>query len=235
MLITIDGPAGSGKSTVARRLAKELSEKTSKPFEYLDTGSMYRSVALLGMRENIDWNVPEQLEELAAAAQIDVDIGRTFLNGEDVTDRVRLPEITEKTKFAADNPVIRQIMVESQRRIAFRYLAENKGVVTEGRDQGSAVFPDADCKFFVTATPEERAKRRCHEFQQREIQCDFQTVLQDIIQRDQRDSSRQVGPLKEPQDALRVVTDKMSIDDVVEFLVRNVLKKIEKLKNSSEI
>lgn len=228
MLITIDGPAGSGKSTVAKRLSQKLSKQTSNIFEYLDTGSMYRSIALLGIWKKVDWNIPEQLEQLAASTQIDVDVGRTFLNGEDVTDQVRLPETTEKTKFAADNPVIRQILVERQRQIASRYLSENKGVVTEGRDQGSVVFPDAACKFFVTATPEERAKRRCHEFQQRGIESDFQTVLQDIIQRDQRDSSRKVGPLKEPSDALRIVTDKMSIDEVVEFLVEKVLEKLEK-------
>jgi len=218
MIITLDGPAGAGKSTVAKLLAKRLAEKLGKAFEYLDTGSMYRAVVLLGIRSQTDWNHPEELERFAESADINIVEGRTFLNGEDVTEAVRSPDITEKSRFAADNPVIRQVMVERQRGIAQRFLAENKGLVTEGRDQGTVVFPDADCKFFLTATPEERAKRRMGELQQRGIVGDFNEIYRQIMERDNRDAARSVGPLCEPPDAYRIVSDGMTADEVVERL-----------------
>jgi len=216
MIITIDGPAGAGKSTIAKLLARRLTEKPDKTFEYLDTGSMYRAVALLGVRADVDWQKPEQLERLAEGAQIDVAFGRTLLNGKDITEAVRLPGITEQTRFAADNPVIRQMMVGQQRSIAQTFLAADKGLVTEGRDQGTVVFPDAGCKFYLTATPEERARRRLGEWQQRGIAGGFDEIYRQIMERDERDTARLVGPLCEPPDAHRIVSDGMTIDEVVE-------------------
>jgi len=218
MIVTVDGPAGAGKSTVAKRLADRLTEKLSKVFEYLDTGSMYRAIALLGVRNSVDWQIPEQLERLAQNADVNIIDGRTFLNGEDVTEAVRSPNITENTRFAADNPVIRHIMVGKQRNIAQTFLAANKGLVTEGRDQGTVVFPDAACKFFLTATPKERTKRRLGELQQRGIVGDFDEIYRKIMDRDTRDSTRLVGPLCEPPDAHRIVSDGMTFDEVVERL-----------------
>jgi cytidylate kinase len=222
MIITIDGPAGAGKSTAAKQLAHRLSEHFGKHFEYLDTGSMYRAAALLGIRKNVNWHVPDQLESLVKSATIDAANGRTFLNGEDITESVRTPEITEMTRFAADHPAIRRMMVELQRKIADRCLADNKGVVTEGRDQGTAVFPDAPYKFFLTATPEERAKRRLGELQQRGIIGHFNDILKTITDRDERDSARTVGPLCEPTDAHRIVSDGMTIAEVVEQIVARI-------------
>ena len=219
MIITLDGPAGAGKSTVAKRLALRLTEKSGKVFEYLDTGSMYRAVALLGIRSNVDWQIPEQLERCAANAVMMIIDGRTLLNGEDVTEAVRTPAVTEKTRFAADNPVIRQMMVEQQRNIAQAFLTANKGLVTEGRDQGTVVFPDAACKFFLTATPEERTRRRLGELQQRGIAGNFEEIYRQITERDARDTVRPVGPLCEPPDAHRIVSDGMTIVDVVERIV----------------
>jgi cytidylate kinase len=218
MIITLDGPAGAGKSTVAKLLARRLSEKMGKMFEYLDTGSMYRAVTLLGIRNHIDWQIPEQLERLAQSAIVNIIDGRTLLNGEDVTEAVRSPEITEKTRFAADNPVIRHIMVEQQRNIAQTFLAGDKGLVAEGRDQGTVVFPDADYKFFLTATPEERTKRRLGELRQRGMVGDFDEIYRQITNRDARDAARSVGPLREPPDAHRIVSDGMTIEEVIERL-----------------
>ena len=147
MIITIDGPAGAGKSTVAKALARRLG------FRYLDTGSMYRAVALAGWRRDVDWQKPEQLAEVARQVRLEVQGDRILLDGEDVTDAVRTSEITAVTRFSADNPQIRQRLVELQRRVA-----ERDNVITEGRDQGTVVFPHADFKFFLTASP--RAARR---------------------------------------------------------------------------
>lgn len=224
--VTIDGPAGSGKSTVAKLLAKELSEKTPLAFEYLDTGSMYRSVALLGLRRQVDWEVPEQLESLARNAKIDIEAGRTVLDGEDVTESVRSPEVTEKTRFAANNPAIRFIMVDWQREIGRRFFESGKGLVTEGRDQGTVVFPDAGCKIYLNATPEERARRRCGELEKRREKPDFEEILQGIVRRDEQDAAREVGPMRKPEDGIEIFTDNMDIPAVVQKLSQIVREKI---------
>ncbi|MDR3232547.1 MAG: (d)CMP kinase [Planctomycetaceae bacterium] len=231
-VITIDGPAGAGKSTVAKRTAQRLSECTGIVFEYLDTGSMYRAVTLLALREHLDWQMPQQLESAAEKAVIRVADARTFLNGEDVTDAVRTPEITEKSRYSADNPVIRRLMVAWQRQIAETFLAAGKGLVTEGRDQGTVVFPDAVCKFYLTASPEERTRRRLGELQQRGITGDFNTgkfdeVYRQITERDKRDSERKTAPLREPEDAHRIVSDTMTADDVAEKMIRLILPLLE--------
>ena len=223
MIITLDGPAGAGKSTIAKELVVRLSERGPAPFEYLDTGSMYRAVALLGIREDVDWKQPDQLVSLASRASIDVVDGRTFLNGEDVTATVRAPEITQFTKFAADEPQIRELMVALQRRIAERFAGAGKGLVTEGRDQGSVVFPNAALKVWLTATPTERARRRLGEMQQRGESGDYQEILHRIIERDTRDATRPVGPMRQPDGAILLETDGMNVEAVLQRLTGFVL------------
>lgn len=216
MIITIDGPAGAGKSTIAKLLAERLN------YAFLDTGSMYRAVTLAGIRKNIDWNAPEKLLVLAEALNIEIRSTRTFLDGEDVTEAVRSEDVTSKIKYASDNPGVRYLMVELQRKTAKLMCEEFSGVVTDGRDQGSVVFPDAGCKIFLTATPEERARRRLGEIEKRGETADFGDVLEKINRRDASDSAREVGPLIEPVDSCRVVTDGMDIPAVIEKILEIV-------------
>jgi len=207
MIITIDGPAGAGKSTVAKLLAQRLG------FFFLDTGAMYRAVALAGLRRGIDWAVPEQLAELAANVQIDLDGDRVLLDGQDVSHAIRSSQVTAVTRYVADSPQVRQLMVALQRR-----LAAGKNVVTEGRDQGTLVFPHAELKVFLTASPEERARRRLRDLAAQGESATFEQVLQAIAQRDQQDEQRPVGAMRRAPDAIELCTDGLTIEQVVDRL-----------------
>lgn len=217
MIITIDGPAGSGKSTIAKLLAKELH------LEYLDTGAMYRSVALLGLRRNVDWNKPGELVELARNCRIESRSGRTFLDSEDVSELVRSQEVTAHTKYAAGNPEVRALLVPIQRAIAEKSVTQScRGVVAEGRDQGTVVFPDADRKIYLTASPEERAKRRLGELEKRGEHADVNLLLEQINTRDAEDMTRKFAPLCVPEGAWVFSTDGLSIEQVLAKLVEFV-------------
>jgi len=207
MIVTIDGPAGAGKSSTARALARRLG------FRFLDTGAMYRTVALAAVRRGHDWNRPEQLAELARRADIDVGEDRVLLDGEDVTLAIRTVEITRVTHYAADNPAVRAHLVEVQRQ-----AVGDDNVVTEGRDQGTIVFPLAECKVFLTASPEERARRRQMDMRGRGEAQDFTEVLADQQRRDERDARREVGPLAPADDAVEVITDGLTPEEVIDRL-----------------
>lgn len=215
MIVCIDGPAGAGKSTAARALAKRLG------FRFLDTGAMYRAVALAAVRARIDWERPEELADLARRLSIEVHEDRVLLNGEDVTVAIRTPEITAVTYYAADNPDVRGHLVELQ-----RAAAAGLDVVTEGRDQGTVVFPNAECKIFLTASPEERARRRLADFARRGQQTSWEEVLAQQNLRDRRDSVRKVGPLICAPDAVTVSTDGLSSEEVVDRLERIVRERL---------
>lgn len=207
MIITIDGPAGAGKSTVARALARRLG------FRYLDTGAMYRAVALAGLRGGVDWDRPEALARLSGQLKIELDGDRILLDGEDVTEAVRSSEVTAVTRHAADNVEVREQLIRLQRR-----LAAGRDVVTEGRDQGSLAFPDAECKIFLKASAQERARRRLRDLEDQGEAKPVDQVLDDLNRRDREDADRPVGAMVLPADAVEVSTDELSIEQVVDRL-----------------
>lgn len=215
MIITIDGPAGAGKSSAARTLARRLG------FRFLDTGAMYRAVALAGMRRGLDWDVPEDLARLAERLQFRLAGDRLLLDGEDVTDAVRTTAVTAVTRYAADNPQVRRRLVELQ-----RVLAAAGDFVSEGRDQGTVAFPQAECKFFLTASPLERARRRLRDLQSQGEPVALEQVLAAQERRDREDASRPVGPLVPAADAIQVSTDGMTLDQVVDRLEELARKKM---------
>jgi cytidylate kinase/pantoate ligase/cytidylate kinase len=207
MIVTIDGPAGAGKSSAARSLATRLE------FRFLDTGAMYRAVALAALRHGLDWEDPAALAELARGLNIDVQENRTLLDGQDVTAEIRTQAVTSATYYAANNPAVREHLVQLQRR-----AAGQDNVVTDGRDQGTVVFPQAECKVFLTASAEERARRRQRDLEARGEKLSLEEVLADQNQRDQRDEGRDVGPLVAAVDAIVVNTDGLAADEVVDRL-----------------
>ncbi len=217
MIVTIDGPAGAGKSSVARSLAERLQ------FRFLDTGAMYRAVALVALEQGLDWNDAAAIAALAQRLDIDVRGSQTLVDGRDVSEAIRTPAVTAVTRYAADNPQVRQRLVALQRQ-----AAGDENLVTEGRDQGTVVFPDARCKIYLTASAAERARRRHRDFAARGEELSLEEVLSDQYSRDERDAARDVGPLVVADDALIVVTDDMSPEEVVEHLESLVRQRMEK-------
>jgi len=216
MVITIDGPAGSGKSTASRKLAASLG------VAYLDTGATYRGLAYYAMASGVDMEDETALADLARRIDLQLipdDNGvSVLLAGRDISAEIRTEQITALTRHAAGSAQVRNILVELQRKIGW----ELGNFVTEGRDQGSVVFPDADVKFYLDASPEIRARRRTDELQAAGAHADYKEILQSIIDRDQRDKSRQVGPLVRPDGAVVIDTSEMNIEQVTEAMVRTV-------------
>lgn len=207
MIITIDGPAGAGKSTAARALAKRLC------FEFLDTGAMYRAVAWACVNAGIDLNDADDVTATAAGISIQFVDERIICNGRDVTTEIRSAEASHAASIVAAVPGVRVEMVRLQRE-----SAEGHNYVTEGRDQGSEVFPNSECKFFLTADPRERAERRLDELRESGQMGSIEEVLAQIVDRDERDRSRDIGPLVMADDAIQVDTSGLSIKEVVDFL-----------------
>lgn len=212
MIVTIDGPAGAGKSSAAKKLAHRLG------FRFLDTGAMYRTVTLAALRGGVACDEPQPMAELVKRVSIEFAGERVLLDGHDVTDAIRSSEVTRSVRHAADNLAVRRRLGELQRR-----LAAGCDVVTEGRDQGSEVFPHAECKIFLTASPEERARRRWHDLRARGEDIALEDVLSEQNQRDHQDAIRQVGPLVRAGDAVEVLTDGLSEEQVVDRLTQLVL------------
>jgi cytidylate kinase len=211
-IIAIDGPAGAGKSTVARRIANALE------FTYLDTGAMYRSVAWLAIQNGLDQQAESELVALARDCTIEFGLltpqgtQTVHVNEIDATEAIRSPEVSNFTSAISAIGAVRKVIVAHQREIALR---ANLGVVLEGRDIGTVVFPNAQLKVFLTASAEERAKRRFAELNSHGAVVHFDEVLQDQIDRDRRDSSRAASPLVAAADAVHIDTDGKSVDEIV--------------------
>ena len=216
MIITIDGPAGTGKSTVARAVAEALG------FNFLDTGAMYRAIGLEALRRNANLEDARELAYIARHVKIEFGwAGRppeVLLNGEPVGHLLRGGEATRAASYVAVVPAIRELLVAQQQRIG----AERKDLVTEGRDQGTVVFPHAEAKFYLDASPQERARRRSAQLRARGEIVDQNEILNQILARDTRDATRAVGPLSVPPDAEVIDTTHLSQEQVVDQMVARV-------------
>ncbi|MBN2561368.1 MAG: (d)CMP kinase [Phycisphaerae bacterium] len=211
MIITIDGPAGSGKSTAARKLAAKLG------IAYLDTGAMYRAIALAALQKGVSLEDEDALIDVAGRCDVKVNCGpthtRVTLDGKDVSEAIRSMNVNEATSFVARVPEIRRLLVEKQQAIG----RELGSLVSEGRDQGSVVFPDADIKFFLDASIEKRAERRYQELVADGEEASYDLIVANLKHRDGNDK-RQWAPLLEPETATRIDTTEMTIQQVVERL-----------------
>ncbi len=204
MIVTIDGPAGSGKSTAARGLAARLG------FDYLDTGAMFRAVGLALLNRNIDPADPAAVEPVLAELLLEMPPGKVMLDGRDVSAAIRSPAVAQAASKVAVVPAVRRFLAAEQRRIA-----EGRNIVCEGRDQGTAVFPDAACKFFVTADPRARAARRFRELLDKGEAVTLEEVLAAQVERDTRDAERADAPMRAAADAAVIDTTDQTADDVL--------------------
>lgn len=214
LIIAIDGPSGAGKSTLGRMLARSLN------LLYIDTGSMYRAVALAVMESSISANDDIAVGSLASRVDIDLkgepDSLRVFLGGRDVTEQIRSEEVTDLSSIISTIPAVRRAMVARQRELGER------GAVLNGRDIGTVVFPDADVKFFLTALPQARAERRFNEDRAQDPSVSFEETFADMTERDERDSTRADSPLKNADDAIIIDSTGLSIDEVLQKMMAAV-------------
>ncbi len=218
--IAIDGPAGAGKSTIAKAAAARLR------FIYIDTGAMYRAVALYAIRNDLPWDDAEgrlsaALENIEIAIDYVDDAQHVFLNGEDVNGLIRTPQVSAGASAVATVQSVRIKLVEIQRE-----LAKGKNVIMDGRDIGTHVLPDADVKIYLTASVDARAQRRYKELVEKGEEVDFETIKTDIIARDKNDSEREFSPLRQAEDAVLVDNSNMGIEESVQFLISMIKERI---------
>ena len=210
--IAIDGPAGAGKSTIAKRIALELG------IDYVDTGAMYRAMALKLLRTGTDYNDAEALAAVLADTDVDLDGGRVLLDGENVAGLIRTPEVSAMASESSAVLAVREKLVALQ-----KAMAQKKSLVMDGRDIGTNVIPDAEYKIFLTASPLVRARRRALEMEAKGMEVDFDKLVEEINERDWRDSHREHNPLKKADGAVEVDTSDMTIDEVV-AAIKGVMK-----------
>ena len=210
--IAVDGPAGAGKSTIAKLVAKKLD------FIYVDTGAMYRAMALYFLRNGIKSSEEEKIAEACKEINVSLEYEngeqQVLLNGENVNAFIRTEEVGMMTSDTSKYPAVREKLLNLQRE-----LARTKNVIMDGRDIGTCVLPDADLKIYLTASAEERARRRHKELVEKGVSCDFEQIKKDIIARDEQDMNREIAPLKRAEDAVLVDASDMTIEEVVEKFV----------------
>lgn len=210
--IAIDGPAGAGKSTIAKKVAKELG------FIYVDTGAMYRSMALYFIRNGIKSDEEDRITSVCDNIQVSIDYvngeQQVMLNGENVNAFIRTEEVSRMTSDTSKYPVVREKLLSLQRE-----LASKKNVIMDGRDIGTCVLPDAEVKIYLTASSAERARRRYAEQVERGIECDIEQIEKDIIARDEQDMNREIAPLKQAEDAVYLDSSDMNIEQVVKAII----------------
>lgn len=215
-IIAIDGPAGAGKGTITKRVADQLG------FINIDTGAMFRCVTLKILQEKIEIENEKAIEKLLETIEIEIkESEEVFLNGENVTKKIRENEVNNMVSPVSVIPMVREKLLSLQRK-----MAKGKNVIMEGRDIGTVVFPNADVKIYLDATPEERAKRRVKQNQEKQISCTYEEVLQGIIERDKRDASRKIAPLKQAEDAIYIDSSDMSIEEVSSKIIKIVQEKM---------
>lgn len=214
-MVAIDGPSGSGKGTIALRLADRMG------WHILDSGALYRLVALAGQNHSLPLDDEASLEALARHLDVQFLGGKVILEGEDVSKTIRSEECGKNASMVAAIPGVRRALLERQ-----RAFAQGPGLVADGRDMGTVVFPDAELKIFLTASAEERAKRRYNQLKEKEIDVNLRSLLEDILEdikaRDARDSSRRTAPLRAAEDAIELDTTELTIDQVVESVIRHM-------------
>jgi cytidylate kinase len=216
MIVTIDGPAGAGKSSAAKTLAGRLG------FELLDTGAMFRAVALAGIRAGVSLVDQDALRDLVGRIRLEMHAGRVLLDGEDVSGLIRSPEVSAGASVVAASPAVRPRMAALQRQIA-----SGRDMVCEGRDQGTVVFPDAGCKFFLTADPDERFRRRLAELRERGHAVDAEALRREQEERDRRDAGRELAPMRPADDAVILDSTALSLEQVVERMEQEVRRRRE--------
>ena len=216
--VAIDGPAGAGKSTIAKLVAKEMN------FIYVDTGAMYRAIALYLLRKGVKPDERDRFADECRGADVTIryedGIQQVILNGENVSGMIRTEEVGNMASASSVDGAVRAKLLDLQRN-----LAKENDVVMDGRDIGTNILPNADVKFYLTASAEERANRRFKELTEKGQECDLEKIKADIIERDERDMNREIAPLKQAEDALLIDSSDMGIDDVLKVMVETINKK----------
>lgn len=219
-IVAIDGPAGSGKGTITKKVGEKLG------LINIDTGAMFRCVTLNMIQEKVDLKEEEKIKEILRNIKIELkENEEVFLNGINVSQKIREEEVTKNVSPVSVMPMVREKLLTMQRK-----MAEGKNVIMEGRDIGTVVFPNANVKIYLDASPEERAKRRMKQNQEKGIPSSYEEVLSNIMDRDKRDKNREIAPLKQAEDAMYIDSSDMTIDEVVSKIIKIIQEKKEKVE-----
>lgn len=228
-IVAIDGPAGAGKGTITKLVAKELGLVS------IDTGMLYRCHALAILRNNINLSNEKEIEDMLDKIKIELrnenNKQTVFLNGEDVTSEIRMPEISKVVSKTSSILGVREKITNLERKVGYEWLKQGKNIIMEGRDITTVVFPEADVKIYLDATPIERAKRRCRQNKRNGINQSFNEVLQSIMERDKNDMNKKVGALKKAPDAIYVDSSKSNVNKIKQKIIKIIKQKTEENKN----